>query len=112
MGKILGFDYGKSKIGLALADEQLKIALPYKTIKNKGEKNLFEELKKICKEEDVKQIIIGEPSQLTDNNQEIIMEIKLFAKKVNDFLKIPINFKDERMTTKMAKVLLKGSKIK
>lgn len=36
MGKILGLDYGKSKIGLALADEQLKIALPYKTIKNKG----------------------------------------------------------------------------
>lgn len=40
------------------------------------------------------------------------MEIKFFAKEASNFLKIPINFKDERMTTKMAKDLLKGSKIK
>ena len=112
MGKILGLDYGKSKIGLALADEQLKIALPYKIIKNKGGNFLFQELKKICEEEDVKQIIVGEPSQLTDNNQQIIIEIKLFVKEAIKNLKIPIDFKDERMTTKMAKVLLKGSKIK
>ncbi|MBI4653080.1 Holliday junction resolvase RuvX [Candidatus Kuenenbacteria bacterium] len=121
MEKILGIDYGKSKIGLALADKQLKIAMPYKIIKNKGKKIVLQELKKICEQENVTQIVLGQPSQLTDNpeervyrvnNQQIIMEIKKFFKEAKKFLKIPIDFENERMTTKMAKTLLKGSKIK
>ncbi len=112
MGKILGIDYGKSKIGIALADEQLKIAVPFKIIKNQGRKIVLQELKKICEQENVKKIIIGEPSRLTNNNQQIIIEIEKFIKQAESFLKIPINFKDERMTTKMAKNLLKDSKIK
>lgn len=112
MGKILGIDYGRSKIGLALADEQLKIAVPYKIIKNKGKKIVLQELEKICEEENVKQIIIGEPSRLTNNNKEIILEIEKFIKEIKTFLKIPIELEDERMTTKMAQALLKGTKIK
>lgn len=112
MGKILGIDYGRGKIGLALADEQLKIATPYKIIKNSNKKNILRELKQICREEDIKQIIIGEPSRLTNNNQEMIIEIKKFIKEIKTFLKISIKLEDERMTTKMAKVLLKGTKTK
>jgi len=112
MRKILGIDYGMSKIGLALADEQLKIAMPYKVIKNQGDKNFLQKLKKICEEECIEQIIIGEPSQLTDSNKGIIMEIKKITKKIKNFLNISIVFENERMTTKMAKTLLRGSKVK
>ncbi|MFH1838206.1 MAG: Holliday junction resolvase RuvX [Candidatus Kuenenbacteria bacterium] len=111
MGKILGIDYGKSKIGLALADKQLKIALPYKIIKNKGRKIVLQELEKICKEENVTQIIFGEPIQSTNDNETMI-EIKKFIKEAEKILKIPIELEDERMTTKMAKNLLQGSKTK
>jgi putative Holliday junction resolvase len=112
MEKILGIDYGKSKIGLALSDRLLKIAMPYKIIKNQGIKIVIRELKKICEQENVTQIILGQPSQLTNNNQQIIMEIEKFFKETKKILKIPIDFESERMTTKIAKTLLKGSKIK
>ena len=36
MGRILGVDYGDSRIGLALSDPNKIIASPFKTIKNKG----------------------------------------------------------------------------
>jgi putative Holliday junction resolvase len=112
MEKILGIDYGKSKIGLALSDRLLKIAMPYKTIKNQGIKIVIRELKKICEQKNVTQIILGQPSQLTNNNQQIIMEIEKFFKETKNFLKIPIDFESERMTTKIAKTLLKESRIK
>ena len=36
MSRILGVDYGDSRIGLALSDPLKIIASPYKTIPNKG----------------------------------------------------------------------------
>ena len=36
MGRILGVDYGKIRIGLALSDNTKRIAFPFKTIKNKN----------------------------------------------------------------------------
>ncbi len=107
MSGILAIDYGKSKIGLAFADEALKIAMPYAIIKNNGIKNVLEQLKKICEEKDVQQIVIGEPSRLTDSNKQLIEEIEMFAKKVKKFLDISVDFENERMTTKIAKSLLR-----
>ena len=100
-----------SKLGLAFADEVLKIATPYAIIKNSGAKNVLEQLKKICGEKDIQQIVIGEPSRLTDNNKQIIIEIEMFAERVEKILHIPVVFESERMTTKIAKSLLKITKI-
>mgnify|MGYP001293786061 CR=1 FL=1 len=36
MGRILGVDYGESRIGLAITDQTKIIAFPFKTIKNKN----------------------------------------------------------------------------
>ena len=36
MGRILGIDYGDSRIGLALSDPTKVIASPFQTLDNKG----------------------------------------------------------------------------
>ena len=45
MGRILGVDYGDSRIGLALSDDTKSIAFPFKTIKNKNINFLLDLLK-------------------------------------------------------------------
>lgn len=57
MKKVLGIDYGKSKIGLAIADGPL--AAPWKVIKYKDIKILTENIKKIVKEEGIEKIVVG-----------------------------------------------------
>ena len=47
MGRILGIDYGDSRVGLALSDPTKTIASPYQTISNEGEEKLLQKLKKI-----------------------------------------------------------------
>ncbi len=93
----LGIDYGESKIGLAKASEEIRLALPFKIISNT--KNLIEDLEKIILEESITRIIVGYPITLKG-------EVGNAAKLVDDFIQkisvfsLPIERQDERFSTK------------
>ena len=44
--KYLGIDFGSKRVGLALSDENLQFAFPFKVLENS--ENLLEDIKKIC----------------------------------------------------------------
>ena len=56
--RILGIDYGSKRVGLSLSDESGSMAFPLKTIVNS--ESLMEEIEEICKEKEVKLVVIGE----------------------------------------------------
>jgi len=70
----IGIDWGKSKCGIALADKENKIAAGYKIVSNK---DFFDEIKKINKENPIKKIIIGSLAR-----GENIGEIKVVKSKL------------------------------
>lgn len=107
----MGIDYGGKKIGLAVANEETKIATPYKVLENKGFNFVVSEIKKICEAEDVGEIIVGLPISLSG-------EIGPQAKKVMEFVeflkeKLPLSIKteDERLTSAMVDKLAKEQKV-
>jgi putative holliday junction resolvase len=53
----LGVDFGKSKIGLAVADSETRIAFSFGMLKN--DKELIENLKNIIEKKGIEKIIIG-----------------------------------------------------
>ena len=77
MSRILGIDYGDSRIGLALSDPTKIIAKPFKTLNNN--KNLLLELKLIIKDNDIVQFVVGYPINMKGKNT-------LQTKKVDDFI--------------------------
>ena len=61
MGRILGVDYGDSRIGLALSDPLKMIASPFKTIRNEGNEKCLHSLKAIINENEVEAVVVGLP---------------------------------------------------
>tara|TARA_B100000902_G_scaffold7568_1_gene9672 strand:- start:219 stop:683 length:465 start_codon:yes stop_codon:yes gene_type:complete len=59
--RLLGIDPGKKRIGIAISDEDKKVATPYTTIIKNNYKEFVREIKKIISENDIKGIIIGNP---------------------------------------------------
>lgn len=55
--KILGIDYGRSKIGLCIADGPL--AEPFKVIRYSNRQSLIEEIKKIIEKENIEKVVVG-----------------------------------------------------
>lgn len=108
--RLLGIDFGSKYIGLALSDPLKSLARPFKTIPSNNK--LLEEIKKICQEEEVEKIILGLPKSMDGSIGPQGEKTLKFKKELEDFLAIPIELEDERLTSKLASDLLKDEKKK
>ncbi len=106
---ILGIDFGLKKIGLALADSQSKLAIPWGTMEVKS--NLDEVVRKIkdlCHREKVGKIIVGLPES------GLVEKIKRFGDNLAQATNLPVFYEDESLTSKeaLAKMIESGIKKK
>src|SRR3989338_7301415 len=108
MSNILGVDYGASKIGLALATSQVKIAMPYKVLfENNSDKQLAEILYEI-KKEAIDTVVIGLPTDRSGHGTAQTVKVRVFIEDLQK--KMPkdviLVVEDERLSTKMSRKLL------
>ena len=100
LGRILAFDYGLKRTGIAITDELQIIASGLTTVDTK---KIFSFLTDYLKNEKVELFIVGEPKQMNNTESESEQFIKPFILKLSQtFPKIPIKRVDERFTSKMA----------
>lgn len=102
MPKILGIDYGDSKVGLALSDEEKKFAFARHTLINLQPSELFQNLALICQKENIEKVIVGLPLNQEGKMGKQAKKVHRFGEDLADFLKIPVEFEDERFSTAMA----------
>ena len=101
--RYLGLDLGTKTLGVAVSDETGLIASTYKTIFYQGdEKLLFNELKQIIKELNIKKIILGFPKNMNNSVGERGQRALEFKEKLQNKLNIEVVMLDERLTTKEA----------
>ena len=82
--RYLGIDYGSKRIGIALSDESNTFALPYSVIENK--KNLGDlvaQIKKICEDKTVTDIVIGESKDYSGKDNPIMNAINTFVQAIS-----------------------------
>lgn len=95
--RYLGIDYGSKRIGLALSDDDGKMAFPYKIILNKLD--VIDSVHNICGEEEVSAIVLGESHDLSGQPNKIMGSIEEFKRNIETELDIPVYFQKEFMTT-------------
>ena len=111
MNRIIGIDFGLSKVGIAISDPSGIISMPLETIRYKNQKELVEVLKKIALEKNVKTLVIGYPMNMNykeNNMTEIIDKFKI-VRENNDF---EIHLEDERLSSQYAKKIMIQQDIK
>jgi putative Holliday junction resolvase len=86
----LGIDFGKAKIGLAVADSETRIAFSFGVLKN--DKELIDNLKNIIKKKGISRIVVGNAGE----------EVKDFVAALEKKLNIPIEFQNEMYSTREA----------
>ena len=111
MGRILGLDYGDSRIGLALSDPNKIIASPFRTIKNKGFDKTKKEIFDIIRENKVELIVLGLPVSMSGTETNQTKKVRKFQIFIQDF-DIPVEMQDERLSSFTAKKSLIQQKIK
>jgi len=98
MGRVLGIDYGDSRIGLAMSDPIKIIASPFKTIRNEGNEKCLQVFQSLIKEKDVEAIVVGLPMGLKGQETAQTKKVREFADLLYA-LKLPIHLEDERLSS-------------
>jgi putative Holliday junction resolvase len=98
--RILGIDFGTTRIGLSLSDPLQILAQPYDTLKNDNQ--LIERLSEIVRREEVILIVVGMPLNLKGVKGKKALEVDLFVGRLKEHLRGEIIVWDERFTTVMA----------
>ena len=111
MGRFLAIDYGARRVGLALSDPLKMIASPYRTIINKNNTILIEEIERIIAAKDVELTIIGLPLGMAGQKTEQTKKVEKFVDKLTD-RGIIIKYEDERWSSVAAKRSMKEQNIK
>ena len=100
MGRILAFDYGTKRIGIAVTDPLQLIASGLKTVETS---EILTFLEAYCNDEEVVLFVVGLPKQMNNLPSESEQFIKSFIRNLKrTFPEIPIKRADERFTSKMA----------
>lgn len=101
MGRIVAFDYGTVRTGVAVTDQMKMIASGLTTVKTK---ELLSFLRTYLEKEEVDLFLVGEPKQMDNTPSESEVFIQAFLKELKtQFPTIPLQRHDERFTSKMAR---------
>ncbi len=95
--RYLGIDYGEKRVGLALSDERGDFSYPLSVLQNS--ENLVEEIDKICKENEVNLVVIGESKNFEQKENDIMKKVHPFMKDLKEKTGIEIVLHPEFMTS-------------
>jgi len=108
--RVMAFDYGTKRIGIAVTDPMQMIATGLETV----HPNLIVDyLKKYLQTEQVETFVVGEPKQMDNTPSQSAMHVKGFVNMLKrTFPEIPVEMLDERFTSKMASAAILAGGVK
>jgi putative Holliday junction resolvase len=102
----LGLDIGDARIGLALSDPLGVIATPLTIISRQDSAADVRAIIDIVSQNDVGRIIVGLPFSMDGTLGAQAEKVRGFAAELSRHTSVPLEFRDERLSTVVAKRLL------
>ncbi len=109
--RLLGIDYGSVRIGIALADTEVRIASPYENYTRRSVALDAQYFAQLAKQERIGRFVVGLPVHLHGGESQKSTEARNFGKWLAEVSGAPVEYFDERYTTAEADELLGAAKL-
>lgn len=106
----MAFDFGESRIGVAVGNTLLKIPHPLQTISGKNKFDKFAKIGKLIDEWRPTQLVVGMPGN-SGNKELLIQSINRFSNRLIHNFKLPVLFINEDFTSQVAERQLKEQSV-
>lgn len=104
--RVLGIDFGLSRIGLAMSDSDAEMAFPLKTVYKKTREQVFEEIRAVVAQRGVEAIALGHPLDMEGKRTLSTRQTENFRQELENRLQIPVHLVDETCTSALAEAKL------
>ena len=100
MDRIVGIDYGRKRVGVAVSDPLGIFASPMDTV---PAAKIIDYLKKYAETESVTRFVVGYPMNMDNTPSEAAADVDIFLKNLaKAFPAVPVTLEDERFTSVLA----------
>ena len=100
MDRMIGIDYGRARVGVAISDPLGIFASPLETV---ASAKIIDYLQKMTTSETVVRFVVGYPMNLDGRPAEAAADVDVFLKQLaKRFPGIPVSLEDERFTSVLA----------
>ena len=97
-GRVLGLDLGEARIGVAISDDDRRLAVPLGTVRT-GAPADVKAIAAIAKEQGITEVVVGMPLQLSGRAGDAAEHARTFAEVLRQALGLPVSLQDERLST-------------
>lgn len=97
---------------MALSDLGSILASPFSIIDRGDERQALEAIINIINQHQVKQIVVGLPRSMDGSVGKQAEKVKAFVQRLCSHTEVPVEFRDERLTTVSAKRLMQAASTK
>ena len=104
----LGLDLGDRRIGVALSDPEGILASPLTIINCQDDQADIAAIIDIVNQHQVGKIIVGLPLSMDGSMSRQAEKVQAFTRELRSRTEVPLEFRDERLSTVSAKRLMQG----
>ncbi len=97
--RILGLDVGERRIGVAVADQRVRVALPVAVVERRELPADLDAIARLAQDQGAEAIVIGLPISLNGSLGPQAEVVKAFGRELSARLSLPIEYWDERLST-------------
>ena len=109
-GRVVGFDFGDRRIGVAVSDPTGTIAEGRETIERSGDSVPWRRIETLLAETEARRIVVGDPIHLDGSVGERARISREFAEEVGRRSGLPTDLQDERLTSAQAERTLRETR--
>jgi len=107
-GRALGLDLGDARIGVAISDDDRRLAVPMGTVRTGAPADL-RAIAALVQEHQVTVVVVGLPLSMSGARGTRAAHAERFAEALRAVLDVPVELQDERLSTVEAERELRGA---
>lgn len=100
--RLLGIDFGERRIGLAISDEDGRLAVPLATIERSDDRSAIRRIVELARREGVAGLVIGDPVGLDGSRGPAAERVDRFASRLAEASGLPCRKIAETLTSREA----------
>jgi putative Holliday junction resolvase len=103
---LLGFDYGRKRIGVAVGQQLTQSATALTTVRARDGKPDWEAINRLIAEWKPDALVVGIPYHMDGSEQDMTQAARRFCRQLEGRYRLPVHQVDERLTSYMAESTL------
>ncbi|HVF08642.1 MAG TPA: Holliday junction resolvase RuvX [Actinomycetota bacterium] len=108
-GRVLGLDLGAARIGVAVSDDDRRVAVPHGTIRVGQPPGELHAVAALVAEFGATAVVVGHPRSMSGASGAQAQQAEAFAEALRAVLDVPVELQDERLSTAQAERTLRAA---